>query len=60
MIRLEELEQARQEIDKTSGEMPMKQIMFNQNTAVAHVWDGMSDFINLWRIHHSISQKDVL
>lgn len=60
MIRLEELEQARQEIDKTSGEMPMKQIMFNQNTAVAHVRDGMGDFINLWRIHHSISQKDVL
>lgn len=47
MIRLEELEQARQEIDKTSGEMPMKQIMFNQNTAVAHVRDGMGDFVNL-------------
>lgn len=28
MIRLEELEQARKEIDKTSGEKPMKQIMF--------------------------------
>ena len=28
MIRLEELEQARKEIDKASGEKPMKQIMF--------------------------------
>mgnify|MGYP006325694665 CR=1 FL=1 len=28
MIRLEELEQARKEIDKTNGEKPMKQIMF--------------------------------
>lgn len=28
MIRLEELEQARKEIDKTSSEKPMKQIMF--------------------------------
>ena len=28
LIRLEELEQARKEIDKTNGEKPMKQIMF--------------------------------
>lgn len=28
MIGLEELEQARKEIDKTNGEKPMKQIMF--------------------------------
>lgn len=28
MIRLEELEQARKEIDKTSGEMPIDPIMF--------------------------------
>ena len=28
MVRLEELEQARKEIDKTNGEKPMKQIMF--------------------------------
>ena len=28
MIRLEELEQARKEIDKTNGEKPLKHIMF--------------------------------
>ena len=32
----------------------------SQNATVAHVRDGKGDFVNLWRIHHSISQKDVL
>lgn len=52
MIRLEELEQARKEIDKTNGEKPMKQIMFKaiwKNEPSWHFHEYSSLNTSLWR-----------